>query len=287
MQQQVSRYFDAPPRYTHRPLPSSYNARGYELTGMRAAHNFRKQRKSSLASELPIMENHGNYISLASFEVKLLEQVSQPPTSDNLYDKADLLALFKSWVWSSEVVNEFRDHLSPEALASEYEGDIDLAYRNCLHTLSHQGVLAQSRFRAIAFERLNPKFLSLLKSCSIEDIEFEPAPMDLKAWDVLMCMDRHQQSHFSGVQFHREGTFDIFKSVYSHQHSLVSPANPEHRVVFLIAVTEHWEVELAAESRDSTSRGQPIYEHNQRYRFRSKHIEPSQVRGSHLHFDQL
>jgi hypothetical protein len=226
------------------------------------------------------MEGRRCYISIAPFEASLLEPIAQPmelSIQAGHNESSARKALFDKWRWASRIMSEFREQLTPEMVASDFDGNIELGYRNCLHTLAHLGLLEQTRFRASAFRRLNPELPNRFHSYPVESLEFVPAPADDRAWTALLGLEQQGHLHFSRDSFGSKRTFDIFKSVYSHHHSLAHSSSSQSRSEFLMAVTKQWEVIIATHSGEPAQEHDLAHQSSQRYLFRSKQEAPLEV----------
>ena len=229
------------------------------------------------------MEDRRCYISLAPFEVYLLEHLVQSmrvPTPTGRNNKTrERKALFAKWRWAERITAEFRSQLTPEMVASDFDDDIDLGYRNCIHALGHLDILEQTLFRASAFRRLNPELPNRFHSHPVESFEFVSAPADDTAWTALLGLEQQGNLHFSRGSLGSKRTFDILKSVYSHHHTAADSSSSQSRLEFLKAVTKGWEVKLAAPSGEPAHEYDVAHQSIQHYLFRPKQEAPVEVSG--------
>jgi len=187
-------------------------------------------------------------IPLAPLEKILLSQVARIAdleiTTPLASDPDEIV--FRAWNWTSLVYRCLRDDLNSENVAEDYNGDHGLAYREFLHFLAHQGLLADSQFRSDALKAANPDFPEVFTQHSIDSIEAGIYPDDREAWSIVSWMFQMGHLYWDPPSLTRPGgTYDIFKSVYTFQQRQERAGNfqdIESHVATHPALLEQWTV---------------------------------------------
>jgi hypothetical protein len=187
-------------------------------------------------------------IPLMPLEKILLSQVARIAgldTTANPVSDTDTV-VFRAWNWTSLAYGSLKEDLNIDQLAETYNGDHDLAYRDCLHFLAHQGLLASSQFRSDAIRAANPSFPGVFTEHTIDSIETGIHPDDRESWIIVSWMFQGGHLYWDPLSFtHQERTYDIFKSVYTFQHRMARPENfqkIENYVVTHNKLLEQWTV---------------------------------------------